>query len=466
MKSRKCLYAVLVALLFLALTGKTIYERVSSPAAAFREGSADAGALTLYARSAVLMDADFGRILYDKDGETPMPMASTTKIMTLILALELGQEGEIAEASAYAAGQPKVRLGMQAGEQFYLSDLYYSLMLESHNDTAVCIAETIGRRLLEEGESSTGDSAEKNQMADDLQQEDRGQTSDDQAAVHAFVSRMNEKAAQLGLSHTYFVTPNGLDGEEELADGTKKVHSTTAAELAAILRYCIMESPRREEFLSITRTASYTFSDIQGKRSFSCSNHNQFLHMMEGALTGKTGFTAKAGYCYVGALRRENRTLIVALLACGWPNNKTYKWADTKKLMQYGLDHYAYRDVYEKNLQLDPIPVSGAAPKAGEWVHPGTVPVKLRVPEKEQTLPVLLRPEESVDVIYEGKQRLSAPVDKGAEVGTLRYRLGDLVLAEYPVYTKEAVEAFTFDWCLHRVLEKYLLVYSRATGVL
>lgn len=495
MKSRKCLYAVLAALLFLALTGKTIYERVSSLAAAFREGSADAGALTLYARSAVLMDADSGRILYDKDGETPMPMASTTKIMTLILALELGQEGEIAEASSYAAGQPKVRLGMQAGEQFYLSDLYYSLMLESHNDTAVCIAETIGRRLLEEGEASTSDSAEENQMADELQQEKHGQTTDGQGsnapktgnqaqdntpsgenaavpstdsktAVHAFVSRMNEKAAELGLSHTYFVTPNGLDGEEELADGTKKAHSTTAAELAAILRYCIMESPEREGFLAITRTASYTFSDIQGKRSFSCSNHNQFLHMMEGALTGKTGFTAKAGYCYVGALRRENRTFLVALLACGWPNNKTYKWADTKKLMQYGLDHYAYRDVYEKNLQLDPIPVSGAAPKAGEWVRPGTVPVELRVPEKEQTLPVLLRPEESVDVIYEGKQKLSAPVDKGAEVGTVRYRLGDLVLAEYPVYTKEAVKAFTFDWCLHRVLEKYLLVYSRATGVL
>ena len=459
MKRNKCLYAVLAALLFLALTGKTLYERVSSPAAAFREGSADAGTLTLYARSAVLMDADSGRILYDKDGETPMPMASTTKIMTLILALELGQEGEIAEVSAYAAGQPKVRLGMQAGEQFYLSDLYYSLMLESHNDTAVCIAETIGRRLLEEGESSTGDATPSGENA-------AVPPTDSRTAVHAFVSRMNEKAEELGLSHTYFVTPNGLDGEEELADGTKKAHSTTAAELAAILRYCIMGSPEREKFLSITRTASYTFSDVQGKRSFSCSNHNQFLHMMEGALTGKTGFTAKAGYCYVGALRRENRTFLVALLACGWPNNKTYKWADTKKLMQYGLDHYAYRDVYEKNLQLNPIPVSGAAPKAGEWVHPGTVPVELRVPEKEQTLPVLLRPEESVDVIYEGKQKLSAPVDKGAEVGTVRYRLGDLVLAEYPVYTKEAVEAFTFDWCLHRVLEKYLLVYSRATGVL
>ena len=265
MEKKKGLYAVLVVLVFLALSGKTMYDRVSSPAETFREGSGEPRQeLTLYARSAVLMDADTGRILYDKDGETPMPMASTTKIMTLITALELAQEGEIAEASAYAAGQSKVRLGMQAGEQFYLSDLYYSLMLESHNDTAVCIAETIGRRLLKEGErGQVSDEQESNAPKTGNQ----AHSIDSKTAVHAFVSKMNEKAATLGLSHTYFVTPNGLDGEEELADGTKKAHSTTAAELAAILRYCIIESPKREEFLAITRTASYTFSDVAGKRS-------------------------------------------------------------------------------------------------------------------------------------------------------------------------------------------------------
>ena len=277
---------------------------------------------------------------------------------------------------------------------------------------------------------------------------------------------MNEKAAALGLSHTYFVTPNGLDGEEELADGTKKAHSTTAAELAAILRYCIMESPKREEFLAITRTASYTFSDVAGKRSFSCTNHNQFLHMMEGALTGKTGFTAKAGYCYVGALQREKRTFIVALLACGWPNNKTYKWADTRTLMQYGLDHYTYRDVYEKNWQPEPVAVTGGAPADGMWVRPQTVPTELLVPAEEQTLPVLLGPEESVKVVYEGKRQIAAPVKKGTEVGRLRYVLGDLVLAEYPVYTANSVEVCDFSWCFTRVLGKYLLVYSRGGSML
>lgn len=70
--------------------------------------------------------------------------------------------------------------------------------------------------------------------------------------------------------------------------------------------------------------------------------------MMDGALSGKTGFTADAGYCYVGSLRRDKRTFIVALLACGWPNNKGYKWKDTRKLMEYGLEHYQYREIDKK----------------------------------------------------------------------------------------------------------------------
>ena len=78
---------------------------------------------------------------------------------------------------------------------------------------------------------------------------------------------------------------------------------------------------------------------------FSCYNHNAFLNMMDGALSGKTGFTSDAGYCYVGALRRDKRTFIVALLACGWPNNKSYKWSDMRTLMTYALDHYQYKNI-------------------------------------------------------------------------------------------------------------------------
>ena len=103
------------------------------------------------------------------------------------------------------------------------------------------------------------------------------------------------------------------------------------------MRYCICLSPAKEQFLEITQTPSHCFFDVDGKREFSCQNHNAFLSMMEGAISGKTGFTAQAGYCYVGAVQKDGKTLIAALLGCGWPNNKGYKWSDTRKLMEYGL---------------------------------------------------------------------------------------------------------------------------------
>lgn len=230
----------------------------------------------LYAQSAVLMDGDSGRVLFEKNGEEQRPMASTTKILTCILVLENAGLAEVACVSAKAAAQPQVRLGVREGEQYQIKDLLLSLMLESHNDAAVILAEHVGKSL------------------------------------EGFAHMMNQKAAEIGCEKYHFVTPNGLDGED--AGGQ---HSITAGDLAKIMRYCIRLSPKREEFLAVTRTDSHSFTDVEGKRSFSCVNHNAFLGMMEGALSGKTGFTGKAGYCYVGALQRGEKTFIVVLLACG-----------------------------------------------------------------------------------------------------------------------------------------------------
>ena len=110
----------------------------------YRTVQAEQTNLDLYARGAVLMDADSGRVLYGKEADVALPMASTTKIMTCILALERGNLEDEVEVSSYAASQPQVHLGMGKGESFYLRDLLFSLMLESHNDSAVAIAEHIG----------------------------------------------------------------------------------------------------------------------------------------------------------------------------------------------------------------------------------------------------------------------------------------------------------------------------------
>ena len=104
--------------------------------------------------------------------------------------------------------------------------------------------------------------------------------------------------------------------------------------------------------MEITGTPTYSFTDLSGKRSFTCNNHNAFLNMMEGALTGKTGFTGDAGYCYVGAVKQDDRTFVAALLGCGWPNNKTYKWSDMKKLMEFAFSNYHYMDIAEPDVRL------------------------------------------------------------------------------------------------------------------
>ena len=279
----------------------TLFILIQNPAAAAETGQQEEKEkLSLNARAAVLMDADSGRILYGKNETMVFPMASTTKIMTLIVALENNEADKIVTASAYAASMPKVHLGVQAGERYRMEDLYYAMMLESFNDAAVMIAEgTAG-------------------------------------SVEAFAVMMNEKAVSLGCTQTYFITPNGLDAVDE-----KGVHSSTAADMAKIMRYAIQD----ELFRQITQTMHYAFTDCDGKRSFSVHNKNALLTMMEGVLSGKTGYTADAGYCYVCAVQKGDQTFIVSLLGSGWPPHKGYKWSDVQTLLDYGDKNYRYQTI-------------------------------------------------------------------------------------------------------------------------
>ncbi len=368
----------------------------------------------LYARSAVLMDAETGRILFGKNKDEQMPMASTTKIMTCILALENGNLSDKAEVSSVASAQPKVKLGMTQGQTFYLKDLLYSLMLESHNDSAVAIAECIAGN------------------------------------VDKFADMMNKKASQLGCNSTYFITPNGLDGQDE-----NGIHHTTAEELARIMRYCIMESPQKEKFLEITRADAYTFTDCKGEKSYSCVNHNTFLKMMDGALSGKTGFTQDAGYCYVGALRKDGKTLIVALLACGWPNNKGYKWKDTRKLMEYGLEHYQYRDI-DKKMQIPEIKVAGGVDDKKPYQYCLNVPVKIERPAEENSK-ILMRDGEELRAKLELAKYWNAPLKKGEKIGMLTYYLDGYKVAEYELKNEKTVAKRDFSWCIFWIIKSVML---------
>lgn len=349
---------------------------------------------SLYAKAAVLMDGDSGRVLYEKQGYERLPMASTTKIMTCIIALEKGRPDDIVTASSYAASQPKVHLGVSSGDQFYLKDLLYSLMLESHNDTAVMIAEHIG------------------------------------GSVEGFAAMMNQKAKDLGANDTNFVTPNGLD-----APG----HETTAADLALIARYAI----QNEKFNEITNTRNYTFTNVKGSRTCSVVNHDAFLEQMEGAMGVKTGFTNGAGYCFVGALKKDGKTLISVVLGCGWPPNKTWKWSDTRKLIRYGLDNYDYKQLFETGKEFLPIDVEdGQEPTVGLYLE-------------DQELNLLVRGDEAVNVKYRVPKSLTAPVQKDTPVGQAEYYIGDQLYQSYPIYTADSVKKIDLRFCLQKIFDAW-----------
>lgn len=348
------------------------------------------GSLKLNSLSALLLDATNNRILYEKDGYKEMPMASTTKIMTCLIALENAKMDEIVTVSSYAASMPDVQLGIKANEQYFMKDLLYSLMLESHNDVAVAIAEHIG------------------------------------GSVEGFASMMNDKARSLGCEHTNFVTPNGLDAEG---------HFTTARDLAVIASYAITN----EDFIKITNTSAYQFKEIKKGKAFTVSNKNKFLYMMEGAIGVKTGFTSKAGYCFVGAVKRLDRTLVSVVLGCGWPPSKSLKWRDTKALMTYGIEAFQKRDIYP-NQVLEPVFVEEGQKKFE--------PVSL-----EGYISLLMREDETVRIEYDIPEKIAAPVAKDQIIGYANYYINDEFYTQIPIYTTEDIRRIDYPFCLNKIFE-------------
>ena len=325
--------------------------------------------LTLNALSAVVMEASTGRILYEKNAYEERPMASTTKIMTLITALEEGDENDIATVSALAVSQPEVHMDMREGEQYRLKDLYYAMMLESWNDVAVVIAEHIG------------------------------------GSVENFCDMMTQKATALGAEHTQFKTPNGLDAEG---------HYTTAADMARLAAYAM----QNEKFREIVGTKSYTIRKEDGNsRSVTAQNHNPMLGSYEGVNGGKTGFTNGAGLCLVSAAEREGVQLIAVVLAAGWPPHSTYRVSDATKLLNYGFDQFEFRQIVEAGMPVDEtVEVSGGK----------TDFVTVRTAED---FSYYLNSEDTVELICDLPYTIHAPVEVGDSVGALTVRVNGTPVA-------------------------------------
>jgi serine-type D-Ala-D-Ala carboxypeptidase (penicillin-binding protein 5/6) len=368
---------------------KLLTEELPESETQEEEDSSRASNLSLHALSSLLLDASNDRVLYEENGYDKMAMASTTKIMTCIVALENAKLQDVVTISSYAARMPDVQLNARPGEQFYLGDLLYSLMLESHNDVAVAIAEHVG------------------------------------GSVEGFATMMNDKARELGCANTNFVTPNGLDAEG---------HYTTARDLAVIASYAI----KNDQFIKITNSASHEFKEIQKGRSFRVTNKNRFLYMMEGAIGVKTGFTGDAGYCFVGAIKKTDRTLISVVLGCGWPPNKSLKWSDTKELMTYGIKNFENRQIFE-NIKLEPVFVNDGQQKYENLDLQGDISL-------------LMGKYDKVRIEYDIPKALQAPVKSGSVVGYANYYINGIEYTKVPVYTTTDIKKINFNFCFKKMI--------------
>ena len=244
----------------------------------------------LSAMRAILIDTASGKVLMEKDAYTKAPMASTTKIMTALIALELGNPDDIVIVSDNAAETEGSSMWLSSGEHIALRDLTYGLMLNSGNDAATAIAEHIA-----------GD-------------------------VSGFAVLMNKRATEIGAKDTNFTNPHGLDDEN---------HYTTAYDLALITRTALQNT----EFAQIVATKSKSVSWEGKEWGRTLQNHNKMLTMYDGADGVKTGFTKRTGRCLVSSATRGSMQLIAVTL------NAPDDWTDHTSMLNFGFTNYSNKSV-------------------------------------------------------------------------------------------------------------------------
>lgn len=393
MKIKKFLKAFIVMILLLNLN-VTSFAQEEDPDAwdytwldeALEESKATKE-LSIFSRYAVVYDRTSGTVLWGKDENTAVPMASTTKIMTAIVMLEqigtdkLSEEVIVDKEAANTVGS---RLGLHTGDKITYNDLLYGLMLCSGNDAAVQIA------------ISTAGSVEN------------------------FAALMNEKAAELGLENTHFVTPHGLD-----RDG----HYTTALELAKITDYAL-KNPKIAEVVS---TKQYTVT-INGY-SKTISNTNELLGYLDGVNGVKTGYTSKAGRCLVTSVERDGFEIIVVVLGA---DTRKIRTQDSIKLIEYIYKEYELVDIeslvqseYSSwcNINEKRITVYKGVIKRPEiYIEEG----------KYKLYPV--KKDEIIEIESEANVKFEAPLFANTEVGKITVKKEDTVIDEISIKTKETVE--------------------------
>lgn len=354
-----------------------------------------AAEMDVNAKSALLMDAATGTVLFEKNAHEALAPASVTKIMTMLLIMEAIDSGSIGyddmvTASESAAAKGGSQVYLKAGEQMAVSEMLKSIAVSSANDCACAMAEHLS--------GSEG----------------------------AFVDRMNERARELGMEDTHFVNCTGLDDSPEAAR-----HRTSAYDIALMSRELLTRHPDIKKYTTI-------WMDTIRNGAFGLSNTNKLIRFYPGATGLKTGFTSGAGYCLSATAQREGMELIAVTMGC---ESAKIRNAACKQLLDYGFANFA---LVSPDLEDVPsVPVVLGKEK--------TVPLtlgenrQLLVPKaKKAGLTQSVSLEESVN----------APVEKGAVLGTLTVKSGGETLLEIPLSAAKAVEKLTFGDVFLMVLKR------------
>ena len=340
---------------------------------------------SISAEAACVVEVSTGRILYSKNGEAQLPMASTTKVMTALLAVESGRLDEVITISEEACGIEGSSVYLETGEQFQLRDLVYALMLRSGNDAATAIALALG------------------------------------GTVEEFVSMMNERALELGATHTHFNNPHGLPDDE---------HYTTAEDLALISAVAM----RNEEYAEIVGTKYFEMKPDGNGTQRTLQNKNKLLWNYEGATGGKTGYTIRAGKCLVSSSKRDSLEVVCIVLNC--PN----MWEDSMTLMDYAHETYTLETVLEDETEICTIPVLDGMEETASIVC-----------ANGYSYPVLKNQQEKITTFSEVPQSLVAPVTQGEVIGMLYVQLDGETIETLPLTARKDIKVKPFyrkiwDW--------------------
>ncbi|MCF6465354.1 D-alanyl-D-alanine carboxypeptidase family protein [Clostridium sp. Cult2] len=369
-----------------------------------------ADSLNLSGEGAILIDSDTGQILFEKNPHMKLHPASTTKIMTGILAIENGNMGDIVTVDEEVVSLTKgSHIALEPGEQLKFVDLLNALLIESANDSALAIAKHIS------------------------------------GSIDEFVELMNDKAKELGAIDTHFINPNGLSDER---------HLTTVYDLSLIAQYAMKNDTFREIVSNYTYTIPVTNKKDE-ERYLKSANRllysNQKIDVngkavpikYEGINGVKTGYTSEAHNCLVASAKRGNQNLIAVVLK----SNGHEVFSDIHKLLNYGFNNFEKVNVATKNIFVDNIEVK-------EAINPIVAGII------KEDLPLSI-PKGSLDRIDRKifvNDEIEAPIEKGQVLGKVEYYLQDELLGQADIISTLDVERIPPISIFRRILSKWYIL--------